>query len=195
MPKINGSGKAKILSDAELSRIRKQLTQPSHRLLFDILRFTGERIGAVVQLQRLDVFDAAGKPREYITFRGSTRKAAAGKKAKTRQLVIHPILKESLEGFEINKDSSWLFPARGNNETHITRQGADDILRRACDKAGLGGAGISLHSFRRTLITRLHERGVGIGTIKAISGHASLRSIQEYIDVSDEQVKSAITLL
>lgn len=195
MPKINRSGQAKILTDAELSKIRKALRTPQGQLLFDILRYTGERAGAVVQLQRLDVFDPVGRPREFITFRGVTRKAAAGKKAKTRQLLIHPALGEVLTTYPFNKESPWLFPSRGDLAQHITRQGADDLIRRACDRAGLGGKGISLHSFRRTLITRLHEKGVGIGTIQAITGHASLRSVQAYIDVSEEQVRSAINLL
>jgi len=195
MPKINRSGQAKILSDAELSKIKKQLTSPSSLLLFDILRYTGERAGAIVQLQRLDVYDVTGRPREYITFRGITRKAAAGKKAKTRQLLIHPALKQSLEGFPAAKDSIWLFPSRGDASKHITRQGADDLIRKACDRAGLGGAGISLHSFRRTLITKLDRQGIGISTIRAITGHASLRSVQDYIDVSEEQVRNAIALL
>lgn len=195
MPKVNRSGKAKILSDAELSKIRKALNTPSQRLLFDILRYTGERVGAVVQLQRLDVYEPNGKPREYITFRAQTRKAAPGGKRRTRQLVIYPTLAESLAEFTPAADSPWLFPARSDPYFHITRQGVDDFIRRACDRAGLGGRGISLHSFRRTLITRLHEKGVGVGTIKAITGHASLRSVQEYIDVSEEQVKNALNQL
>lgn len=195
MPKINRSGKAKILSESELSKIRKQLLTPRSQLLFDILRYTGERVGAVIQLQRLDVYEANGKPREYITFRSSTRKAAAGKKAHTRQMPIHPALAEILKSFPADKESAWLFPRNGDPAQHISRQGADDLIRRACDRAGLGGKGISLHSFRHTLITNLHEKGVGIGTIQAITGHANLRSVQEYISVSEAEVKNAIALL
>jgi integrase/recombinase XerD len=89
----------------------------------------------------------------------------------------------------------WLFPSRINPEKPMTFQGADWILRSAIKQAGLGTKGISSHSFRRTMITRLAEAGVGIKVIQRITGHESLVSVQRYIEVTDDQMKNAISLI
>jgi len=84
MPKNNRFGQAKILTDSEFSRIRKQLKKDKDRLLFDILRYTGERLGAVIQLRQWDCFSVKGEVLEQITFRRNTRKATNKGKRYTR---------------------------------------------------------------------------------------------------------------
>ncbi len=196
MAKNNRSGQAKVLTDSEFSRIRKQLKTDKDRLLFDILRYTGERLGAVIQLKQWDCFTVKGEVLEELTFRRDTRKATAKGKRFTRQIVIHPSLAETLEAYPRYPGNPWLFPSRSReSEHHITIQGADYILRSAVDRAGLGGKGISSHSFRRTLITKLDEAGVSIKTIQAVTGHRSLASVQRYVEVSSERIKQAIAVL
>lgn len=196
MPKNNRSGQSKILTDSDFSRIRKQLKSDKDRLLFDILRYTGERLGAVIQLKQWDCFTVKGELLEEITFRRDTRKANPKGKRFSRQIAIHPSLAESLEAYPRYPGNPWLFPSGIKaNEGHCTIQGADYLLRQAVDRAGLGGRGISSHSFRRTLITRLDEAGVSIKTIQAVTGHRSLASVQRYVDVSDERIRQAISLL
>jgi integrase/recombinase XerD len=196
MAKNNRSGQAKVLTDSEFSRIRKQLKKDRDRLLFDILRYTGERIGAVVQLRQWDCYSINGEVLETITFRRLTRKATAQGKRYTRQLIIHPALIETLESYPRRSGNPWLFPSRTDaSEEHISIQGADYLLRAAVDRAGLGGKGISSHSFRRTLITRLDEAGISIKTIQGVTGHRSLASVQRYIEVSDERIRQAISLI
>ncbi len=193
MAKNNRSGQAKILTDLELSRIKKQLRTERDRLLFEILRYTGERIGAVIQLRQSDCYGRNGEPRDQITFRAATRKADARGRRATRQVPAHPLLMDALAVYTL-PDSDWLFPSK-TTDSHVSRARMDLILRQACDRAGLGGSGISTHSFRRTLITRLDEKGVSVRTIQAVTGHKSLMSVQRYIEVSDERVKGAISLL
>ncbi len=195
MSKNNRSGQAKILTEYELSKIRKHLNRERDKLLFDILRYTGERLGAVIQLRISDLFNHKGQPLEEITFRAGTRKATAKGIRHTRQVPFHPALLETMEGYELPPVNGWLFPSKNNPCKHITFQAADQILRGAIDRAGLGGRGISSHSFRRTLITRLDEAGVSIRTIQAVTGHRSISSVQRYIDVNPERMRKAIELL
>jgi integrase/recombinase XerD len=196
MAKNNRSGQSKILTDSEYSRIRKQLKTDKDKLMFDILRYTGERLGAVIQLKQWDCYTVKGEVLEEITFRRDTRKATAKGKRFVRQITIHPSLAETLEAYPRGSGNPWLFPSGVKaNEGHLTIQGADYILRAAVDRAGLGGKGISSHSFRRTLITRLDEAGVSVKTIQAVTGHKSLASVQQYIDVSPERIRQAISLL
>lgn len=195
MPKHNRTGQAKVLSKNEMSRLMRAFTTPSHKLIFSICRYTTERITAVLKLEILDVYDSKGKVRPILTFKGKNRKGYGGKPGATRQVPVHPALKELLEAYELPTGTKWLFPSSRDNKKHITRQSVDAALRGACDRAGLGDLGISTHSFRRTAITDLAGAGIHISTIQAITGHASLGQLKTYIEVSEEQVKEAIRFL
>ena len=47
-----------------------------------------------------------------------------------------------------------------------------------------GIAGASSHSGRRTLITRLAERGVDLKAIAQIAGHTSIRTTAMYVEAN-----------
>ena len=68
----------------------------------------------------------------------------------------------------------------------LSSQSFDKELRRVCDWNGLSG--ISSHSFRRTQLTELYRDGWSLREIQHISGHRSLQSLQEYLDVDKEEV-------
>jgi integrase/recombinase XerD len=53
----------------------------------------------------------------------------------------------------------------------------------------------SSHSGRRTYITRLANKGVGVRVLAALAGHASIQVTQRYIDVNSDQMASAVELL
>lgn len=195
MPKHNRTGQAKVLSKNEMSRLMRAFNTPSHKLIFSICRYTTERVSAVLKLETLDVYDTKGKVRPILTLKGKNRKGYAGKPGATRQVPVHPTLKELLEAYELPAGTKWLFPSRDNPLKPVTRQSVDAALRAACDRAGLGDAGISTHSFRRTAITELAQAGIHISVIQAITGHASLGQLKTYIEVSEEQVKEAIRFL
>ncbi|MBH8563768.1 site-specific integrase [Nostoc sp. CENA67] len=165
--KIDREGQAAVLSDADYSKIRKQIKSRKYKLLWDLAWYTGERWGALVQLRVVDVYNEDGTPSDCINFRARTRKAKPKKSInnsdkpkqvrKNRQVPVHPILKELLAAYNSESDSVWLFPNR-TGEKSIGLRWADKILRSAVEKAGLGSKGISTHS---TL------RGLAIGASKA----------------------------
>lgn len=192
--KINRNGQAAILSQSDYSKIRKQIKSQKYKILLDLAWYTGERWGALVKLRVEDVYAENLTPREYINFRARTRKASPDGKRKTRQVPLHPVLKESLPGYKPDANSQWLFPNR-SGEKAISLRWADMILRAAVEKAGLSAKGISTHSTRRSFITNLAKRGVGIATIKKVTGHTDLKTLSRYIEVSDEDVKNAISTL
>ena len=172
------------------------MTSKRNRLLLDVARYTGERWGALIQLQVEDVFDDNNKPRSWLTIRASTRKARPDGKRSTRQLPLHPQLKEILEGYQMQSPrSKWLFESPIRNGEHLTLRSADFMFRVAIDLAGLGHKGYSTHSTRRTFITRLYERGVDIHTIQRITGHSDLKSLIRYIDIDPARISKAIAVL
>ena len=75
----------------------------------------------------------------------------------------------------------------------MTAQAADLALRKAWDYIGLKG--FSTHSFRRTALTQMSQAGVPLRTIQKISGHESLAALQRYLEVSEENKRSAVAVL
>jgi len=192
--KNNRNGQAGILSDGDYSKIRKQIQARKYKLLLDIAWHTGERWGAIVQLQVPDVYREDGTLQDCITFRARTRKASPDGKRKTRQIPIHPVLQDSLQSYRPESDSIWLFPRR-DQDGPISLRWADMILRAAVEKAGLDAKGVSTHSTRRSFITSLAKKGIALSTIKKITGHTDLKVLSRYIEISDEDVRNAIATL
>ena len=60
--------------------------------------------------------------------------------------------------------------------------------------AACGLDGASSHSGRRTLLTALAAKGVGVRVLQEIAGHSSIAVTQRYLDVNDAQLRSAIEL-
>lgn len=192
--KNNRSGQAPVLSEGNYSKIRKQIKTRKYQVLLDLAWYTGERWGALVQLRTEDVYGADGLPHQLITFRACTRKASPDGKRQTRQVPVHPVLRESLQCYQPGTESDWLFPDRSGDKP-ITMRWADLILRTAVENAGLGALGISTHSTRRSFITHLHQNGVDLYTIQKITGHKDLKALGKYIDISVDRVKNAIATL
>ena len=66
-------------------------------------------------------------------------------------------------------------------------------LQRLYARAGIVGA--TSHSGRRTWLTELSAKGVGVRVLAEMAGHASIQTTQRYIDVNDEQMRRAAELI
>ena len=58
-----------------------------------------------------------------------------------------------------------------------------------------GMVGATSHSGRRTFITCLAAKGVGVRVLAELAAHASISTTQRYIDVNDDQLRKAIELI
>ena len=50
------------------------------------------------------------------------------------------------------------------------------------------------HSGRRTFITNLAAKGIGVRVLAELAAHSSIATTQRYIDVNDEQLRAAVEL-
>ena len=66
------------------------------------------------------------------------------------------------------------------------------LLLRIYDAAGIADA--TSHSGRRTFITNLAAKGIGVRVLAELAAHSSIATTQRYIDVNDEQLRSAVKL-
>lgn len=60
-------------------------------------------------------------------------------------------------------------------------------------QVGIDGA--SSHSGRRTFITNLANKGIGVRVLISLAGHCNISTTQVYIDVNDEVQPVAVDLV
>ena len=58
-----------------------------------------------------------------------------------------------------------------------------------------GVSGCSSHSGRRTFITNLAGKGVGVRVLMSLAGHRSISTTQAYIDCNDDMMRRAVELV
>jgi integrase/recombinase XerD len=186
--KIDRHGQATPLDFNGYKKLRSGFILEVHRLMLDIAYYTGERWGAILQLQVEDVYriPAARIIHADITFRADTRKDKT-----TRQCPISSDLGLRLKSYQ-PPNSGYLFPSPELVGRCLCSRSADAAFRRAIERVGMDGLGYSTHSTRRGFITRLSNSGIAIRVIQSITGHKSLAALARYIEVSDEQRRNAI---
>jgi integrase/recombinase XerD len=162
MAKNNRLGKASIWDEAAIKKMRSLLPKNHHRAIFEVGLYTGERIGAIVQLRYSDVYDARGAVLETITYAGATRKSSRHGQAQTRQIFIHRDLKLFLEHYD-HPLQGYLFPSPTKCDRHISARAVDKLWRKIFAETGLSG--YSTHSSRHWLINRLRSNGIDTSTI------------------------------
>ena len=185
---------AQTLTDAQLRRVLHYCRSRRHPLRDETIILTsfyaGLRAIEIAALKYADVFDEDGNVREQFILSG-----AQSKGGRTRTVYIGSKLKRALKEYQAsivrNREDMPLFPSQkgGHFSANTMCQLFLDIYK-AC---GLRDA--SSHSGRRTYITKLANKGVGVRLLAELAGHSHISTTQRYIDVNAEQLKEAVELL
>jgi integrase/recombinase XerD len=139
-----------------------------------------------------DVIDAEGKVRTEIRL---TPEQTKGNKAGT--VFVSDKLRKELSAYVLavpaKKITDKLFysqkrPSEGWNSNTLCQ-----FFHHLFKNVGIEGA--SSHSPRRTLITNLADKGVGVRVLQSIARHANISTTQAYIDVNDAMKRKAIELI
>jgi integrase/recombinase XerD len=141
----------------------------------------GLRAKELAALKWSDVYDDKGRVRAVVHL-----KTAYTKGGKTRDVFVSsPTLRRVLEKYG-DRDSLLRLIASGaalfasQKGGAMTPSSMARFLKNLYCEAGVPGA--SSHSGRRTLITRLAERGVDLKAIAQIAGHTSIRTTALYVE-------------
>ena len=150
--------------------------------------YTACRINEACTLKTKDVYVGKGVVRDKLII----RKNRTNGKLATRTIPIIEDLRLLLINYFPEPRTYNLFSGRGG-QGHINTDYASQILRKACVKVGIQGA--STHSFRRTALTQMSNAGIPLRVIQEISGHRTLDELQKYLEVSEAQVRGAVSSL
>ncbi|ESW61443.1 MAG: integrase [Rhodobacter sp. CACIA14H1] len=185
---------AATLSDAQIKRAlrfcstRRYATRDSTILLFSV--YTGLRAKELAALRVGDVYTAEGAVREQFTLSKEQTKGA-----RTRVVFVSKALRQQLEQY-----AQWRKCKDAAAPLFRSQKGGSFSANTMCQlflniytESGLEDA--SSHSGRRTFITRLASKGVGVRVLAALAGHSSIATTQRYIDVNDAQLASAVELI
>ena len=189
--KVNRYGRAEVLTQNQITLLFTEgFIKPRDRALFGVCLYGAARINEACTLLTGDVIGRLGV-RERLVIRSYNTKG----KRDTREIDVHPRLKEYLEEYlesGFNRKKPYLFPGRWGRG-HLQKGSADLILREVCRRLEIEG--VSTHSFRRTALTQMSDAGVPLRHIQAISGHRTLGALERYLGVTEKQKKSAIAAL
>jgi len=187
---------AKTLTKAELKRlfdVTRSCSRYAERdlTMLQLTHYCGMRVGEVASLLVGDVLDDDGKISTEIVLAAHRTKSK-----RARRIFVPRQMDRQLQQY-INTLSStpapntFLFSTQ--KQTHFTANTAAQHLQRLYAQAAIVGA--TSHSGRRTYLTELAAKGVGVRVLAEMAGHASTQTTQRYIDVNDDMMRNACELI
>ena len=190
------SKQAKTLTNEEIRKVLDYIATRKHSernraMIFTIFN-TGMRVSELANLRFKDVVDSDGAVKREI------RLSAEDTKTKEARVVFvnDRLYKELTRYVKLYK------PVSTNVKFFYSQKRASDgysantlaqFFHYLFNRAGIAGA--SSHSGRRSFITNLANKGVGVRVIMGLSGHKALSSVQCYIDCNDDMKRKAINLI
>ena len=185
---------AKTLTPQEFDRLLAYVAGRSfamrNRMMILISFWSGMRVGEIANLKVCDVIDTSGKVKQEI------RLAAAQTKGNYARTVFLPEkLRDELQryvdlrGKQERKQAFFISAGGKPFSPNVLTQHFFWLYR----KAGIEGA--SSHSGRRSFITNLASKGIGVRVLASLAGHRSIAVTQKYIDVNDDMKRNAVELI
>ena len=192
------SKQAKTLTATELRRVLDYTATRKHsarnRALLMITTLSGMRVGEVASLRNSDVLDAEGNIRNEIRLSAEQTK---GNEA--RVVFVNDKLRKELELYTRFMDKANINPvvkffySQKKASDGFTANTLTQFFHYLYKRAGVDGA--SSHSGRRTFITNLASKGVGVRVLMSLAGHKNISTTQAYIDVNDDMKRKAVELV
>lgn len=139
----------------------------------------GWRIEETLSIKRKNIKMRDGEP-VSITLEASIRKNGKSFTLESIDAGLARVIKQYLQN---GRQSQWLFMNSRRNK--IKADHYRNYLTRISEK--VIGKRITLHDFRRSLVTELARAGVPVKDIMAITGHTDMKVLLKYYSFSTEQ--------
>jgi len=185
---------AATLTQQQLQRVLDYLRTRRHykrnRAIILLTHYAMLRIGEVAALRYCDVVGEDGEIRAETTLSAAQTK---GNKARTIWFAekVRAELAAYVAAYKPKQLTQPLFYTQRSEG--FTANTLTHIVNGIYKNAGISGA--TSHSGRRTGLTNLAERGVGVRVLMALAGHSNMATTQRYIDLRPAMLKAAVELV
>ena len=185
---------AKTLTPAELDQVLDYIATRKFPLRNRVMLLTGfwsgMRVGEIASLSVGDVMNKDG------TVKAEVRLTAEQTKGRQPRTVFLPQkLRDELQAYLALRQPTIadhpLFVTAGRRA--FTANVMTQHFYWLFQKAGISGA--SSHTMRRSFITNLATKGIGVRVLASLAGHRSIAVTQKYIDVNDDMKRNAVELI
>ncbi|HHT8992370.1 TPA: tyrosine-type recombinase/integrase [Burkholderia cenocepacia] len=185
---------AKTFTEKELKQVLTYVSLRRHalrnRAMVLLTHWAGMRVGEVAALLVRDVLDTDGSIKSEIRLAPEQTK---GRHART--VFLGQKLRRELAAYVAS-----LKNPKHDGPLFYTQKRAGFTANTLCQyfhwlykEAGIQGA--SSHSGRRSFITNLASKGVGVRVLMSLAGHRDISTTQRYIDVNDDMQRKAVDLV
>ena len=185
---------AKSLTPVEIEHLLAFIAPRSHalrnRVMFLTGLWSGMRVGEIASLSVGDVRNSNGSVKAEVRL---TAEQTKGRQPRT--VFLPQKLREALQAYlDLRSNAPAAHPlfvtaGRKAFSANVMAQHFFWLFK----KAGIEGA--SSHSMRRTFITNLATKGIGVRVLASLAGHRSIAVTQKYIDVNDDMKRNAVELV
>lgn len=187
---------AKTLNQNEIRKVLDYAATRKHsarnRCLLYTTFLSGMRVGEVATLRYSDVVNADG------TIKNEIRLSAENTKTnEARTVFVNDKLRKEFEKYvavykPVNKNVKFFYSQKRDSDG-FTANTLTQFFHYLYKRSGIDGA--SSHSGRRTFITNLATKGVGVRVLMSLAGHKNISTTQCYIDINDNMKRSAVELI
>lgn len=190
------SKQAKTLTAQEIRRVLDYVATRQHahrnRIALLLTFYAGLRSKEVASLRYSDVLDAEGKVKSEIYLTAEQTKGS-----KTGTVFVSEKLRKELQTYIAqvpctNTHDKLIYTQKKGGEG-FTANTLTQHFHYLYKRAGINGA--SSHSGRRTFITNLADKGVGVRVLMSLARHANISTTQVYIDVNEAMQRRAVELI
>lgn len=190
----NIMSQAKTLTPAEVDHVLAHLSQHSYalrnRVMFLTGLWSGMRVGEIASLTVGDVRNVD------LSVKAEIRLSAQQTKGRQPRTVFLPQkLRDELQAYLDLRGAvpaaHPLFITAGRKafSANVMAQHFHYMFKRA----GISGA--SSHSLRRSFLTGLAAKGIGVRVLASLAGHRSIQVTMRYLDASDDMKRNAVELV
>jgi integrase/recombinase XerD len=196
---------ARVLTERELRKVLNYCSTQPHstrnRAMLLCTHMAGMRVGEVAALRICDVLAADGTVMDEIALSASQTKGN-----NSRTVLVPKKLREELTDYLQQRfglenllavthtdTRRALFPTQKNPKRGFTANTLCQLFHKIYKEAHMTGA--TSHSGRRTFITKLADKGVGVRVLMALAGHKSIATTQRYIELNPTVMKAAVELI
>ena len=186
---------AKTLTPPELRRVLDYVATRKHaarnRAMLLMTHYSGMRVGEVAALRIDDVLGADGNVRTEIRLDASQTKGSYARVVFVNDKLLKELGKY-LAGYKPANREQKLFYTQKRMREGFNANTLTQHFHHLYRNVGIEGA--SSHSGRRSFITNLASKGVGVRVLMSLAGHRNIATTQVYIDCNDNQKRAAVEL-